>query len=136
MSLTVVTWNMWTLGDTDNNTSRPERYTALIARECARYSINIAPSSKTRLAHEGSIKELGGGYTCLLEREISIGRQDLWQWFCYWKQLPEITERLICEQNEYLMSLQLPIGKLQFVTLSVLMLQPRTVWKTQRMVLF
>uniref|UniRef100_H3AKS9 Reverse transcriptase domain-containing protein n=1 Tax=Latimeria chalumnae TaxID=7897 RepID=H3AKS9_LATCH len=55
-------WNIRTLMDKDN-VLRPERRTTLIARELACYNINIAAFSETRLAWEGSIEKLGGGYT-------------------------------------------------------------------------
>lgn len=42
---------------------RPERRTALVARELARYRIDIAALTETRLAGEGSVAELKGGYT-------------------------------------------------------------------------
>ncbi|KAL8590784.1 hypothetical protein ACOMHN_059288 [Nucella lapillus] len=48
----------------DRETSnRPERRTALIARELARYRIDIAAISETRLEDEGSVAEPKGGYT-------------------------------------------------------------------------
>ena len=55
-------WNVRTLLDRAN-TSRPERRTALVAKELQRYRIDIAALSETRLADEGSLKEEGGGYT-------------------------------------------------------------------------
>ena len=55
-------WNVRTLLDRDS-TVRPERRTALIAKELARYRIGIAALSETRLNHEGILKEDGGGYT-------------------------------------------------------------------------
>ena len=60
--LLVGAWNVRTLLDRDN-TARPERRKALIAKELARYRIDIAPLSETRLADEGMRKEDGGGYT-------------------------------------------------------------------------
>ena len=53
-------WNVRTLLDND---SRPERQTALVAKALAFYEIDIAALSETRLAGEGSIKEIGQGYT-------------------------------------------------------------------------
>ncbi|KAL8592116.1 hypothetical protein ACOMHN_032586 [Nucella lapillus] len=48
----------------DRETSnQPERSTALIARELARYRIDIAAISETRLEDEGSVTEPKGGYT-------------------------------------------------------------------------
>ena len=60
--LLVGAWNVRTLLDRDN-TARPERRTALIAKELACYRIDIAALSETRLADEGILKEDGGGYT-------------------------------------------------------------------------
>ncbi|XP_076069804.1 uncharacterized protein LOC143041683 [Oratosquilla oratoria] len=45
------------------NSSRPERRTALVARELARYRIDMAALSETRLPEEGSVAERKGGYT-------------------------------------------------------------------------
>ena len=55
-------WNVRTLLDRDAS-SRPERRTALIARELDKYQIDIAALSETRIAEEGSIAEPKGGYT-------------------------------------------------------------------------
>ena len=46
-----------------DTSSRPDRRTALIARELSRYNIDIAALSETRLAEEGSLAEPKGGYT-------------------------------------------------------------------------
>ena len=53
---------MRTLLDRDT-TDRPERRTALVAAELARYNIDIAALSETRLAEEGQLTEIGAGYT-------------------------------------------------------------------------
>ena len=60
--LPVGAWNVRTLLDRDN-TARPERRTALIAKELALNRIDIATLSETRLAGEGILKEDGSGYT-------------------------------------------------------------------------
>ena len=60
--LKLATWNVRTLLDRDD-TDRPQRRTALIANELARYSIDIAALSETRLAGEGELCERGAGYT-------------------------------------------------------------------------
>ena len=46
-----------------NNPDRPQRRTALIASELARYNIDIAALSETRLAGEGVLCERGTAYT-------------------------------------------------------------------------
>jgi len=45
------------------DSDRPERRTALVARELQRYNIDIAALSETRLADTGEVTEIGGGYT-------------------------------------------------------------------------
>uniref|UniRef100_H3A6M0 Endonuclease/exonuclease/phosphatase domain-containing protein n=1 Tax=Latimeria chalumnae TaxID=7897 RepID=H3A6M0_LATCH len=56
------TWNVRTLMDNPNS-ERPERRTAIISRELARYNIDVAALSKTRIPAEGQLREEGGGYT-------------------------------------------------------------------------
>ena len=56
----VASWNVCTLQDTGLGAGRP---TALIACELARYNIDIAALSETRLPDEGSIVEMGTDYT-------------------------------------------------------------------------
>ena len=51
-------WNICTLMDC-SAAARPERRTALIARELSHYSIDIVDLSETRLAEKGSISEPG-----------------------------------------------------------------------------
>ncbi len=60
--LNITTWNVRTLLD-KNESSRPQRRTALIAIELARYNIDIAALSETRLAGEGELCERGTDYT-------------------------------------------------------------------------
>ena len=43
--------------------NRPERRTALVGMELARYKVDIAALSETRLAEEGQLKEAGADYT-------------------------------------------------------------------------
>ena len=61
--------------DTRNDT-RPQRRTALVASELGRYNVDIAALSETRLADEGSLTEIGEGYTF------------------FWKGLPEVEHRI------------------------------------------
>ena len=62
MVLNLATWNVRTLLD-NTRADRPERRTALVARELARYRVDIAALSETRLADKGQLTESGGGYT-------------------------------------------------------------------------
>ena len=56
----VASWNVRTLQDTG---LEARHRTALIACELARYNIDIAALSETRLPDEGSLVEMGTGYT-------------------------------------------------------------------------
>ena len=70
-------WNVRTLLDrTTNSIVRPPRRTALIASELNRYKIDIAALSETRLPDEGSLTEVGAGYTF------------------FWRGLPEEDQRI------------------------------------------
>ena len=55
-------WNVRTLMDTRND-NRPERMTAIVGYELARYNIDVAALSETRLAETGDLTEVGAGYT-------------------------------------------------------------------------
>ena len=55
-------WNVRTLMDCASS-DRPERRTAIIARELRRCQIDIAALSETRRADEGQLREEKGGYT-------------------------------------------------------------------------
>ncbi|CAH8533038.1 unnamed protein product [Dicrocoelium dendriticum] len=61
-ALSIGCWNVRTLLDRNSN-ERPERRTALVAMDLARYYIDIAALSETRLAEDGKLHEVGGGYT-------------------------------------------------------------------------
>nr|VZI20135.1 unnamed protein product [Spirometra erinaceieuropaei] len=43
--------------------NRPERRTALVARELARYKVDIAELSETRFSEQGQLEKVGAGYT-------------------------------------------------------------------------
>ena len=105
-----------TLLDRDK-TNRPERRTALVARELKRYSIDIAALSETRFPDEGSLKEEQGAYTF------------------FWKGKPQAEDRIhgvgfairtfIIKNlpdppvgiNERLMRLRIPLSKTRFATI-------------------
>ena len=59
----VASWNVRTLQDTGLGA---RHHTALIACELARYNIDIAALNETRLPDEGSLVEMGTGYTFFL----------------------------------------------------------------------
>ena len=70
--LVVASWNVCTLQDIGLGA---RRRTALIACELARYNIDIAALSETRLPDEGSHVEMGTGYTFLWSGLPKVGRR-------------------------------------------------------------
>ncbi|BHF69803.1 hypothetical protein SprV_0301285000 [Sparganum proliferum] len=59
--LTLAAWNVRSLLDNPRS-NRPERRTALVARELARYKVDIAALSETRFSEQGQLEEVGAGY--------------------------------------------------------------------------
>ena len=116
MKLLVGTWNVRTLLDREN-TARPERRTALVARELARYRIDIAALSETRFADEGMLRELGGGYTFFWrgkpESEDRIHGVGLAIRSSLLKSIPSLPVGI----NERLMKLRFPADKTRHVTI-------------------
>ncbi|ROT68758.1 hypothetical protein C7M84_013094 [Penaeus vannamei] len=62
MPMNISTWNVRMLRNR-NESERPQRCTALIASELARYNNDIAALRETRLAVDGELCERGAGYT-------------------------------------------------------------------------
>nr|VZI49048.1 unnamed protein product [Spirometra erinaceieuropaei] len=60
--LTLAAWNVRSLLDNPRS-NRPQRRTALVARELARYKVDIAALSETRFSEQGQLEEVGAGYT-------------------------------------------------------------------------
>ena len=60
---------------------RPERMTAIVGHELARYNIAVAVLSETRRADTGCVKEMGAGYTFFwsgkTETEPRVIRNDI-----------------------------------------------------------
>ena len=108
-------WNVRTLTDRES-ASRPERRTALLARELARYRIDIAALSETRLADEGSIEERKGGYTFFWkgkpENEDRIHGVGLAIRSSLLRQLPDLPTCV----NERLIKLRFPLHPSRHVT--------------------
>ena len=68
----VAFWNVLTLQDTGLGA---RRRTALIACELAKYNIEVAALSETRLPDEGSLVEIGTGYTFLWSSLPTVARR-------------------------------------------------------------
>ncbi len=114
--LTLATWNVRTLLDNENS-NRPERRTALVAKELERYNIDIAALSETRLAEQGKPVEAGTGYTFLwsgvpknTRREHGVGLA------IATRIVPRLVEEPNCI-NPRIMSARFRISKGKFATL-------------------
>ncbi|KAF7252753.1 Craniofacial development protein 2 [Varanus komodoensis] len=106
--LTIGTWNVCMLQD-NPSVDRPERRTALVFRELARFNIDIAALCETRLANEGQLTETGGGYTFFWCGCSSDERRESGVGFAVKNHLVPILARLPKGVNDRLMTLHLPL---------------------------
>jgi exonuclease III len=112
----LATWNVRTLCDNDNN-NRPERATALVARELGRYNVDIAALSETRLPDNGQLVEQGAGYTFYWQgRPASEARQS-GVGFAIRNKIAKSLESLPKGINDRLMCLRLRLKFNRFVTI-------------------
>nr|VZI27098.1 unnamed protein product [Spirometra erinaceieuropaei] len=91
--------------------NRPERRTALVARELARYKVDIAALSETRFSEQGQLEEVGAGYTFFWSGRPKAERRDAGVAFAI---RTDIVGRLPCLPqgiNDRLMSLRLPLQR-------------------------
>ncbi|BHF59924.1 hypothetical protein SprV_0100288500 [Sparganum proliferum] len=101
------------LPDWQNNprSNRPERRTVLVARELARYKVDIAALSETRFSKQGQLEEVGAGYTFFWSGRPRTERRDAGVAFAIRN---DIAGRLPCLPqgiNDRLMSLRLPLRR-------------------------
>ncbi|BHF80400.1 hypothetical protein SprV_0702352700 [Sparganum proliferum] len=106
--LTLAAWNVRSLLDNPRS-NRPERRTALVVRELARYKVDIAALSETRFSEQGQLEEVGAGYTFFWSGRPRTERRDAGVAFAIRN---DIVGRLPCLPqgiNDRLMSLRLPL---------------------------
>nr|VZI16230.1 unnamed protein product [Spirometra erinaceieuropaei] len=100
------------IGLVDNpRSNRPERRTALVARELARYKVDIAALSETRFSEQGQLQEVGAGYTFFWSGRHRAERREAGVAFAI---RTDIVGRLPCLPqgiNDRLMSLRLPLRR-------------------------
>ena len=108
-------WNVRTLLDR-TGTLRPERRTALVAKELQRYRIDIAALSETRLADEGSLKEEGGGYTFFWKGKPQAEDRIHDVGFAIRTALLKNTPALPVGINKRLMKVRIPLSKIRYLT--------------------
>ncbi|BHF77946.1 hypothetical protein SprV_0602105600 [Sparganum proliferum] len=114
--LTLAAWNVRSLLDNPRS-NEPEWRTALVARELARYKVNIAALSKTRFSEPGQLEEVGAGYNFFWSGRPNAERRDAGLAFAIRN---DIVGRLLCLPqgiNDRLMSLRLPLRGGKFATI-------------------
>ena len=89
----------------------------MVARELARYNIDIAALSETRLAEEGQLTEDGGGYTFFWSGRSKEDRRESGVGFAVKSHLVSKLASLPKGVNDRLMTLQLPLGESKLATL-------------------
>ena len=117
-SISIITqecWNVRTLLDSEND-NRPERRTALVARELKRYDIDIAALSETRLAKEGQITEVNAGYTIFWKGKPEEDRRESGVGFAIKTKLVDKLEELPFGTSNRIVSLRLPLQGGRFAT--------------------
>ena len=109
----VASWNVCTLQDIGLGA---RRHIALIACELARYNIDIAALSETRLPDEGSLVEIGTGYTFFWSGLLTVARHIHGVGFAVRPAILQSTKESPIAIDERLMILRLPLAKNCFAT--------------------
>ena len=109
-------WNVRTLMD-NPKADRPERRTALVARELARYHVDIAALSETRIENEGQLTEDGGGYCFFWSGRTSEETREAGVGFAIMSHLVSKLASLPRGINDRLMVMQLQLTNKQKATL-------------------
>ena len=118
VKLTLAPWNVRTLLDSTTSMSgRPERRTALEARELAHYRVNIAALSETYFPDKGQLTEIGGGYTFFWSGRRSVERRETGVGFAIKDHLVKKLDSTPEGLNDRLMKLKFPIGRKRSATL-------------------
>ena len=112
--LKLANWNVRSLLDRD---TRPERQTALVAKTLAAYDIDIAALSETRLSGEGSLNEVGQGYT-FFWRGVPDGHPRIHGvGFAIKNSIVRSLTELPVGYSERLMTVRIPLVKSNYLTL-------------------
>ena len=109
MPLTLGAWNVRTLLDRAES-HRPERRTAMVGMELARYNIDIAALSETRFAGEGELCEKSSGYTFYWSGRDADERREAGVGFAVRSVLVNKLAGLPKGVNDRLMTMRLPLS--------------------------
>ncbi|VDL99116.1 unnamed protein product [Schistocephalus solidus] len=97
--------------------NRPERRIALVAKELARYKVDIADLSETRFSEQGQLEEVGAGYIFFWRGQPKAELRDTGVTYAIGN---DIVGGLPCRSqgiNERLISLRLPLRGDKFTTI-------------------
>ena len=97
--------------------NRPQRRSALVARELSRLNIDIAALSEVRFPDTGSLKEQGADYTLYWSGKPQGERRLSGVGFMIKNNLASKLETLPTGHSDRIISMRLPLRKEQFVTL-------------------
>ena len=116
--LIIGSWNIRTLMD-NPKADRLERRTVLVARELARYHVDIAALSETRRANEGQVTEDGIGYCLFCSGPTNEERREAGVGFAIRSHLVSKLVRLSLPRglNDRLIVMQLQLTNKQKATL-------------------
>ena len=112
--LRLAEWNVRTLMDREGS-KRPERQTALVAKELSRYNIDIAALCETRLAQSDSIED--NGYTFFWSGKPESERRESGVGFAIKNSIAQDLEQEPSPISDRIMSLRIPLQKKGFVTI-------------------
>lgn len=114
MKLMLATWNVRTLIDNDMHL---ERRTAIVAKELARYRIDVAALSETRLAGESNLEETGVGYTFFWKGRCEDEHRQAGVGFAIRTKLLELVKSPPKGLSDRIMTLRLSLSTNYFCTL-------------------
>lgn len=98
------------------SSNRPERRSAIFARELRRFKVDIAALSETRLAEEGQLKEEKGGYTFFWKGKAADEPRNHGVGFAIKNRLISQLSKSPVGINERLMTLRLSLSNNQMAT--------------------
>ena len=113
-TLRIGEWNVRTLIDRAGS-KRPERQTALVAKELSRYNIDIAALCETPLAQNDSI--LAHGYTFFWSGKAETDRRESGVGFAIKNSIARDLEQDPSPITDRIMIMRLPLQKKTFVTI-------------------
>uniref|UniRef100_A0A183SHI2 Endo/exonuclease/phosphatase domain-containing protein n=1 Tax=Schistocephalus solidus TaxID=70667 RepID=A0A183SHI2_SCHSO len=113
--LPLAAWNVRSLLD-NLKSNRPIRRTALVARELARYKVDIAALRETRFSEQGQLDEVGAGYTFFGSGRLKAEQRNVGITFAIRNDIVGRLPYLPQGINDRLMSLRLPLRGDQVAT--------------------